>query len=69
MPSRIDYYSASNGNGYAQSRKSSALYPSTDSVGSNGHPSPSTERKPELLNKFVEAYDELQAYRCVPPSF
>ena len=24
---------------------------------------PSTTKKPELLSKFVEAYDELEAYR------
>ncbi|GJE91396.1 phenylalanine ammonia-lyase [Phanerochaete sordida] len=61
MPARVDYYS--NGNGYAQSRKSSAIYPSTNAAASSGHASPSTERKPELLDKFVEAYDEIQAYR------
>lgn len=59
MPSRIDYYTSS-GNGYAQSRKSSAIYPASAST---GHAAPSTERKPELLDKFVEAYDELQSYR------
>ena len=61
MPSRIDYFS--NGNGYAtqtiSSLKSSTLY----SNNGNGHASSSTERKHELLDKFVEAYDELQAYK------
>lgn len=63
MPSRTDYYSASNGNSYVQNRKSSVIYPLNAASETNGHASPSAERKPELLDKFVEAYDELQAYR------
>ncbi|EKM53421.1 uncharacterized protein PHACADRAFT_259798 [Phanerochaete carnosa HHB-10118-sp] len=63
MPSRIDYYSTSNGSDYAQNRKSTALHPPVDPAVYNGHASPSTDRNPELLAKFVEAYDELQAYR------
>ena len=68
MPSRIDYYS--NGNGYTAqptpSRKSTVLH----TASGNGHASSSTgstqKTTHELLDKFVEAHYELEAYKCVP---
>lgn len=70
MPSRVDYYT--NGNGFATeslpARKNSSGFPLQNFAGQHGYASSSTGRQPELLDKFVEAYDELQAYRSVPNS-
>ncbi|EKM50738.1 uncharacterized protein PHACADRAFT_213633 [Phanerochaete carnosa HHB-10118-sp] len=65
MSPHIDYYpaSASHGNGYAHNRKNPAIYSSIGCVVSNGHASSSTDKKPELLDRFVHAYDELQVYK------
>ena len=73
MPSRIDSYS--NGASVVaqtiSNLKKSALHP----VVGNTHAAPSTERKHELLDKFVQAYEELEAYKYVhhalprPPPF
>ncbi|EKM50759.1 uncharacterized protein PHACADRAFT_213646 [Phanerochaete carnosa HHB-10118-sp] len=63
MSSRVDCYPTPNGNGYAHGSKGPTTYPSTSSVVSNGHAFSSTDRKPCLLDRFVDAYDELQAYR------
>ncbi|EKM50747.1 uncharacterized protein PHACADRAFT_130223 [Phanerochaete carnosa HHB-10118-sp] len=63
MSPHIDYYPASNSNSYAQSCTSSTIYPSTDFVVSNAHAPPSKDKRSKLLDRFVDAYDELQAYR------
>ncbi|EKM50751.1 uncharacterized protein PHACADRAFT_213640 [Phanerochaete carnosa HHB-10118-sp] len=48
---------------HAHNGRNSAIYPPNDSVASNGHASSSTDRKPGLSDRLVDAYDELQAYR------
>jgi hypothetical protein len=60
MPSRIAYCPTSKT--YIDNNvKNNAGY----AVNGNGHVSSLTERKHELLDKFVEAYKELEAYRLV----
>jgi phenylalanine ammonia-lyase len=60
MPSLVDYYATSN-TYPTHALKNAASHP----VSRNGHASSSTERKHELLDKFVEAYEELEAYKWV----
>ena len=66
MPSRVDYYPAAD-NEYATqpSRKNSAGFPLQVQGYVTPSPATTSKAKPGLLDKFVEAHDELQAYRSV----
>lgn len=64
MPSRVDYYDTEYPTQSVPSRKNSAGFPLLASGYAATAATASTSgTKAELLDKFIEAHDELQGYR------
>lgn len=64
MPARIDYYTTGFATAPVPVRSASIIHAEPDNEHLHPH-KPSTAKKSDLLEKFVDAYSELEDYKCV----
>lgn len=64
MPARIDFYTTGFAAAPVPAHSASIIHSEPDNEHLHPH-KPSTVRKSDLLEKFVDAYSELEDYKCV----